>query len=121
MGVFPSAPPSMDVATVNMISMISHSPRGKEIVESSSLGPYEALYYVVQSASDIHYNDVHLVASDPYHLPYCLEPSLPTLDYLSQTFPSDESIMEIMSTDEPIWEDHHHRSYLLPNSSSVYF
>ena len=30
-------------------------------------------------------------------------------------------IMEIMSTDEPIWEDHHHRSYFLPNSSSVDF
>ena len=59
------------------------------------------------------------MASDPYHLPYQLEHSLPTLDYLSQNFPSDESIMEIMSTNEPIWEDHHHRSSFLPNTSSV--
>ena len=29
--------------------------------------------------------------------------------------------MEIMSTDEPLWEDHHHRSYFIPNASSIYF
>ena len=29
--------------------------------------------------------------------------------------------MEIMSTDEPVWEDHHHRSSFLPNASSVDF
>ena len=61
------------------------------------------------------------MASDPYHLPYYLEPSLPTLDYLSQNFPSDESILEIMSVDEPIWEYHHHKSSFLPNASSLYF
>ena len=27
--------------------------------------------------------------------------------------------MEIMNTDESIWEDHHHRSMFLPNTSSV--
>ena len=57
--------------------------------------------------------------SDPYHLPYWLEPSLPTLNYLSQTFPFDKSIMEIMSTNESIWEDHHHRSLFLPNTNSA--
>ena len=68
---------------------------------------------------DDHTDDLHLVALDPYHLLYWLEPSLPTLDYLSKTFPSDESIIEIMSTDESIWEDHHHRSMFLPSTSSV--
>ena len=34
------------------------------------------------------------------------------------TFPSDESIIEIMNVGEPIWEDHHHRSMFLPNTSS---
>ena len=29
--------------------------------------------------------------------------------------------MEIMSVNEPVWEDHHHRSSFLPNSSSVGF
>ena len=59
------------------------------------------------------------MASDPYHLPYWLEPSLPVLDYLSETFPSDDSIMEIMNMNESIWEDHHHRSLFLPNTSLV--
>ena len=81
-----------------MISMTGYSPKGKEVVESSSLGPYEALYDVVQSASNVHFDNLHLVASDPYHLSYCLEPSLPTLDYISHTFLSNESIIEIMST-----------------------
>ena len=29
--------------------------------------------------------------------------------------------MEIMSTDEPVWEDHHHRSSFLPNAILVDF
>ena len=66
------------------------------------------MYNVIETLSDEHTNDLHLVALDPYHLPYWLEPSLPTLDYLSQNFPSDESIMEIMSMNEPTLEDHHH-------------
>ena len=69
MGVFPSTPPSIEVATVNMISAIGHIPRGKEVVESSSLGPYEALYDAFQYAFDVHSDDLHLVALDPYHLP----------------------------------------------------
>ena len=59
------------------------------------------------------------MASDPYHLPYWLETSLPTLDYLSHTFLSDESIIDIMNTNESVWEDHHHRSLFLPNTSST--
>ena len=53
-----------------MISMTSYSRKGKEVVESPSLGPYEALYDVVQYNSDVHYDDLHLVASNPYHPPY---------------------------------------------------
>ena len=53
-----------------MISMIGYSPKGKEVVDSSSLGPYEALYDVFQSNFDVQPNDLHLVASDPYHFPY---------------------------------------------------
>ena len=41
------------------------------------------------------------------------------MDYLSDTFPFDESIMDIMNTNDSIWEDHHHRSLYLPNTSSV--
>ena len=119
MGVFPSTPPIIEVATVNMISTTDRSPRGKEVVDSSSLGNYETLYYAGQSTSDVHSDDLHLVASYPYHLPYWLEPSLPTLDNLSQNFPSDEPIIEIMKENEPLWEDHHHRSSFLPKANSI--
>ena len=83
MGVFPLTPPSTEVANVNMISTIEHIPKGKEVVEPSSLGPHEVLYDATQSASDVYYDDDHLVASDPYHLPYFLDSPLLTLDYLS--------------------------------------
>ena len=80
------------------------------------------MYDVVQSSSDVHPDDIHLVAVDPYHFPYWIErPSLPTLDYLTQTFPSDESIMEIMSESQHVWEDHDHRYCFLTNATSVGF
>ena len=75
------------------------------------------MYNTIQTYSNDHTNEIHLVASDPYHSPYWLAPSLMVLDYLSRTFPSDESIIEIMNTGEPIWEDHHHRSMFLPNTN----
>ena len=64
-------------------------------------------------------DDLHLVALDPYHLLYWLEPSLLVLYYLFENFPSNESIMQIMNTNEYIWEDQHHRSMFLPNASVV--
>ena len=70
--------------------------------ENKLLSPHEEMYNVIQTLFDDHTNDLHLVASDPYHLPYWLEPFLPILDYISQNFPSDESIMDIMNTNEPI-------------------
>ena len=83
MGMFPSASPTTEVATMEMISTTGYSSKGKEVVESSSLGPYEVMYDVVQSASNVQPDNIHLIASDPYHFPYWLEPSLPTLDYLT--------------------------------------
>ena len=77
------------------------------------------MYDTIQTCSDDHTDDLHLVALDPYHLSYWLEPSLSIINYLSEIFPSDESIMEIMNMNESIWEDHHHRSLFLPNTSSV--
>ena len=119
MGVFPSTPPSTDSASTNMIASFDNEPKNHYVVESTSLSPHEAMYDAIQTSSDDHTDDLHLVASNPCHLPYWLEPSLPVLDYLSEPFPSDESIMEIMNTDESIWEDHHHRSMFLLNTSSV--
>ena len=64
--------------------------------------------------SDLTINDHFLVALDHYHMPYWLEHPSPSLDYLSHTLPTDESIMEFMSLDEMPWEDYHHRSSFLP-------
>ena len=87
--------------------------------ENKFLSPHEEMYNIIQTLSDDHTDELHPVTLDPYHLPYWLETSLPILDYVSKTFPSDESIMEIMSMNEPIWEDHHYRSSFLSNTSSV--
>ena len=70
MGVFPLIIPSTKVAKVNIISTAKHIPKGKEIVNTPSLGPHESLYDAIQFASDIYYYDHHLVVSNPYHLPY---------------------------------------------------
>ena len=93
MGIFPSTPHSTDTTTVHMITSFDYEPKGKQVVESTSLSLHEEMYNIIQTLSDDHTDELHLVASDPYHLPYRLEPSLPVLDYLSKTFPSDESIM----------------------------
>ena len=86
MGIFPSNPPNTNTMMVNMISSFDYDPKGKQIFESTSLSPHEAMYSIIQTLFDDHTNDLHLVASDPYHIPYWLEPSLPTMDYLTQTF-----------------------------------
>ena len=93
MGIFPSTPPSMDTATVHMITSFDYECKGKQVVESASLSPHEVMYDAIQTFFDDHTDDLHLAASDPYHLLYWLEPSLPTIDFLSETFPSDEPIM----------------------------
>ena len=118
MEIFPSTPPSTDTVTAHMIASFNIEPQGTNVVNSTLFNPHEAMYDTIQTCSDDHTDDLHLVASDPYHLPYWLEPSLPILDYLSENFPSNESIIEIMNMDDSIWENHHHRSMFLPNTSS---
>ena len=53
-----------------MISSFSYDPKGKQVVETSSLGPREAVYDANQFVFDVLTDDLHLMASDPYHLPY---------------------------------------------------
>ena len=99
--------------------MIGGMSKGKEIVESSSLSPNKAMYESIQFVSNVYIDDHHLEASDPYHLPYWLDSPLPNLDCLLQTFPSNESIMEIMSLDEYLWDESHHLSSFLTNANLV--
>ena len=82
--------------------------------ESSSFSPLEEMYNAIQATSDPAINDHFLVALDHYYMPYWLEHPSPSLDYLSHTLPTDESIMEVMSLDEMPWEYYHHRYSFLP-------
>ena len=93
MGIFPSTPPNTDTVIVHMITSFDCDPKGKQVVDSTLLSSHEAMYDTIQIFFDDHTHDLHLVASDPYHLSYWLEPSLSVLDYLSETFPFDESII----------------------------
>ena len=81
--------------------------KGNSIAELTSMSPFEEMHHAIQTTSDPTINDHLLVASNPYHLPYCLEIAL-SLDYISHALPSNESIMEVMSLYEIPWKDHHH-------------
>ena len=70
MGIFPSTPPSTDTATVHMIASFDIEPQGTNVVEYTLLSLHEAMYDTIQTFFDDHTDDLHLVASDPYHLPY---------------------------------------------------
>ena len=47
MGAFPSTPPNTKTTTINIISSFGYDPKGKEVVESTSLSPHEVMYNVV--------------------------------------------------------------------------
>ena len=81
MGFFPSttSPPSMEIDTMNMISTTtSGKPKDKEIVETPSLGPHEALYHAIQSTYDAYVNDQHF--SSIRSLPSSLLDRFPSTD-----------------------------------------
>jgi hypothetical protein len=75
--------------------------------------PVEASYVVIQSASPSS-DDRHLSAPDTYLMSSWLNSLTSAFDYISQIFPSDESIMEIISIDDVPWDDNHHLSSFLP-------
>jgi len=76
------------------------------------LSPAEAKYDAIQSASPS-LDDQHLVVPNSYSLPSWLNSLSSTFDYILRFFPSDESIMEIISIEESPWDDNHHCSYFL--------
>ena len=41
MGIFPSTPPRTDTATVHMIGSFDYEPKGKHVVEPTSLSPHK--------------------------------------------------------------------------------
>jgi hypothetical protein len=64
---------------------------------------------------DPNFDDSHLVTLDPYSLPSWLEYNSCCSNYFLQAFPTDESIMEILSIEELPWKYNHHRLSFLPN------
>ena len=65
MGIFPSTPPSTDTTIVHMIASFDCEPKGKKVVESTSLSSQEEMYDTIQTFSDDHTDDLHLVDSNP--------------------------------------------------------
>ena len=62
MGNFPSTPPNTDTVLVHMIDSFYCEPKGKQVVDSTSLSSHEAMYDTIQTLSDDHTDDFHLVA-----------------------------------------------------------
>ena len=122
MGTFPTPlPPTVHhVATVNMISTMPYqslessdpwivpSPLEFDVLsDTMPLNPAEATYVAIQSASPSSDN-THLLAPDACSMPSWLDSLSSAIDYISQIFPSDESIMEMLSIDDVPWDDNHH-------------
>ena len=60
MGIFPPTPPSTDTVTVHMIASFDYEPKGKQVVESTSLSSHEALYDTIQTFFNDHTDELHL-------------------------------------------------------------
>jgi hypothetical protein len=129
MGTFPTPlpPTTHHIATVNMISTMAYqflessnpwivpSPMEFDVLgDTIPLSLAEAAYIDIQSASPS-LDNPHLLALHAYSMPSWLDSLSSSIDYISQIFPSDESIMEILSIDDVPWDDNHHQSsFLMP-------
>jgi hypothetical protein len=128
MGTFPTPLPPIahHIAAVNMISTLPYQslessdpwivpiPLEFDVLSDTiPLSPVEAAYIVIQSTSPSS-NNSHSLAPNTYLVPSWLDFLSSAVDYISHIFPSDKSIMEILSIDDLPWDDNHHRSYFLP-------
>jgi hypothetical protein len=114
MGTFPTPlpPTTHHIATVNMIlimayqSLESYDPcivpsplEFDALGDIVPLSPAKTSYVAIQSTS-LSLDDQHLWAPDNYSMPSRLSSLSSALDYISPIFPSNESIMEMLSIDE---------------------
>jgi hypothetical protein len=114
MGTFPAPfpPTTQHIAIINIISTMAYQslessdpwvvPSSLEfdaLGDAMPLSPAEASYNAIQSASPS-LDDQHLLASNTYLLASWLNSLSFAFDHISHIFPSDESIMEILSIDE---------------------
>ena len=131
MGAFPLSAPT--TATINMISSMVQQYPGSTypwvvpnpctielLGDTMPLSLVEVTYDAIQLVDHHSYcDDVHIIASNSFSLPSCLGSLPPSFDYLSNNFPPNESIMEIMRLDELTWKVHHHRSSFLSNLATI--
>jgi hypothetical protein len=78
----------------------------------------EVVYSLVQQAS----TNPDLTPTqelDPLLEPIWAQGSLTDTDLLDLVLPSDEAIIEAMTSPDKPWEDLHHRSYFLPELSRI--
>jgi hypothetical protein len=75
-------------------------------------------YVSIQSVSPSS-DDQHLLVPDSYSMPSWLSSLSSAIDYISPIFPSNESIMEMLSIDELHRDDNHHRSSFLPPREEI--
>jgi hypothetical protein len=128
MGTFPTPLPPIahHISTVNMISTFPYqslessdpwivpSPLEFDVLgDTMPLIPAEATYIAIQYSSPSP-NTSHSLAPDTYSVPSWLYSLSFVVNYISHIFPSDESIMEMLSIDDLPWDDNHHQSSFLP-------
>jgi hypothetical protein len=134
MGTFPTPLPltTHHIATVDMILTMTYQslessdpciiPRPLEfdaLGDTVPLSPAETSYVSIQSASPSS-DDHHLLAPDGSSMQSWLSSLSSVIDYISPIFPSDESIMEMLSIDELPRDDNHHRSSFLPPREEIW-
>ena len=83
---------------------------------SMPLSAAEVAYSLVQQAS-ANPDPTPAQELDPLHEPIWAQGSLATTDSLDLVLPSDEAVIEAMTSPDKPWEDLHHRSYFLPELS----
>jgi hypothetical protein len=134
MGTFPTPlpPTAQHIVIVNKISTMPYqslessdpwvvpSPLEFDVLgDTMSPSLVEAAYVAIQSASPSS-NTSHSLAPDTYSVPSWLDSLSSVVDYISQIFPSDKSIMEMLSIDDLPWDDNHHRSSFLPPLEQIH-
>jgi hypothetical protein len=85
---------------------------------SMPLSMVEVAYSLVQQAST-NPDPTPVQELDPILEPIWAQGSLVDTNYLDLVLPSDEAIMEAMTSLEKPWDDLHHKSYFLPELSRI--
>jgi hypothetical protein len=122
MGTFPTPlpPATHHISTVDMILTAAYqylessdpwilsSPLEFDALgDTMPLSPTKTSFVSIQSTSPSS-DDQHLLAPNNYLMPSRLNSLSSVIDYISPIFPSDESLMEMLSIDELPRDDNHH-------------